>query len=676
MKRISVIACALALFTAFAAGQQTGIRVNGVEKMRLKPDSIKSYVPHYFDGGIMSPTVWHPVLSGDARVDSSQIRIHTPDKARYHTVATVNTAFSPVWSLPTMNGGTFSFHDNGTSFSSGSVGYYNSSGRIVELLAGTNGYVLKMVGGLPAWAVEAGGGITTLNTLTADPQTFAVGTAGTDFAINSATATHTFNLPTASGSNRGALSSADWTTFNNKVATTRTLTMTGTTNQVSVTNSGVAQDLSANRSWTFSLPQNIHTGAAVTFLSAVFTAGTGSITAPEIRGGTTPATALVLTSTSDASKGDIYFGPAGASKYEETGGNMILSGLTASRALATDTSKRLVSATTTATELGYVNGVTSAIQTQINTKAPTASPTFTGTVTIPSPFTLGATSVTATGTELNYVGGVTSGIQTQLNGKLSTSSSSTQDGYFGDLHLFDDATPSHYLKLTAGDNLTAARTLTILTGDASRQLTVAGTASVNGTNTGDVTKSGESYISLSGQAITANQINLATSDVIGALTVNKGGTGRTTLTSNYILTGNATSTVNMVDPGSAGNVFMNVGGAIAAVARRDTIVKAFGFYGVSATDSAYILEVPSGAADYTVIGVRAIRTGGTSATIYVRNVTDAAAVCTDYAVGTTFGSATLSATALSSLDAVRVAIKAISGTVQELMVQIIYSRPL
>ena len=36
------------------------------------------------------------------------------------------------------------------------------------------------------------------------------------------------------------------------------------------------------------------------------------------------------------------------------------------------------------TEIGYVNGVTSAIQTQIDTKAPLASPTFTGTVTIPT----------------------------------------------------------------------------------------------------------------------------------------------------------------------------------------------------------------------------------------------------------------------------------------------------
>ena len=59
-------------------------------------------------------------------------------------------------------------------------------------------------------------GLTALNGLTAQVQNFATGTTGTDFNISSATATHTFNLPTASGTNRGALSSTDWTTFNNK----------------------------------------------------------------------------------------------------------------------------------------------------------------------------------------------------------------------------------------------------------------------------------------------------------------------------------------------------------------------------------------------------------------------------------------------------------------------------
>jgi len=40
-------------------------------------------------------------------------------------------------------------------------------------------------------------------------------------------------------------------------------------------------------------------------------------------------------------------------------------------------------ANVTDTEIGYLDGVTSAIQTQIDTKAPLASPTFTGTVTLP-----------------------------------------------------------------------------------------------------------------------------------------------------------------------------------------------------------------------------------------------------------------------------------------------------
>jgi len=59
-------------------------------------------------------------------------------------------------------------------------------------------------------------GLSSLNGLTANTQNFATGTAGTDFGISSVGSTHTFNLPTASAANRGALSSADWSTFNGK----------------------------------------------------------------------------------------------------------------------------------------------------------------------------------------------------------------------------------------------------------------------------------------------------------------------------------------------------------------------------------------------------------------------------------------------------------------------------
>jgi len=54
-------------------------------------------------------------------------------------------------------------------------------------------------------------GLNALNGLTAQVQGFAVGTAGTDFNISSVTDVHTFNLPSASATSRGLLTSANWT---------------------------------------------------------------------------------------------------------------------------------------------------------------------------------------------------------------------------------------------------------------------------------------------------------------------------------------------------------------------------------------------------------------------------------------------------------------------------------
>lgn len=59
--------------------------------------------------------------------------------------------------------------------------------------------------------------LNSINGLTNTAQTLSVGTSGTDFTITSTGSTHTFNLPSASASNRGLLTSADWTTFNSKM---------------------------------------------------------------------------------------------------------------------------------------------------------------------------------------------------------------------------------------------------------------------------------------------------------------------------------------------------------------------------------------------------------------------------------------------------------------------------
>ena len=70
--------------------------------------------------------------------------------------------------------------------------------------------------------IMAGTGITAINSLTAAAQTMVTGTDSSDFKIVSTGTSHTFNLPTASSSKRGALSAADWTIFNGKIGTADT----------------------------------------------------------------------------------------------------------------------------------------------------------------------------------------------------------------------------------------------------------------------------------------------------------------------------------------------------------------------------------------------------------------------------------------------------------------------
>lgn len=109
---------------------------------------------------------------------------------------------------------------------------YYAAGNPPPSTASTLAIVTQQAG------IMAGTGITALNALSGAVQTMGVGTSGTDFGINSAGSVHTFNLPTASASNRGALSSADWSTFNSKQATLVSGTNIKTINSTSLVGSG------------------------------------------------------------------------------------------------------------------------------------------------------------------------------------------------------------------------------------------------------------------------------------------------------------------------------------------------------------------------------------------------------------------------------------------------------
>lgn len=102
--------------------------------------------------------------------------------------------------------------------------------------------------------------------------------------------------------------------------------------------------------------------------------------------------------------------------------------LTTSRAVISNGSGKIAVSSVTDTELGYVSGVTSAIQTQLNAKQATitgAATTITSSNLTASKALIsdasGKVAVSAvTDTELGYVSGVTSAIQTQLNSKQAT----------------------------------------------------------------------------------------------------------------------------------------------------------------------------------------------------------------------------------------------------------------